>query len=658
MSKSVNVDFVTRQIEVDTDGKEHFISAAMAAKDAEAAATNAQNAANTAEKIATDLGLVDEAVQTAVASATTASEQSEIATAKADIATTKASEANTSATTATQKANEASVSASNAAQSYANADAIASQLTEYLNTKEEVTAPAVDKTLLIAGAAADSKVVGLLKDDLRNLSPLNLNYSKLNLLAIESCLNGNVAYNKNLSGYSTTTYLPDIYDGKDIVITLSTSKMEKAGITGIKWEKGTSAQSFVLYTENIKAFNSVVPPPDYEAPATSFDYICLSLPKDKPYIYIKSDLNNVAIEKNIKKWIDISDLKDNTVESISHNTNDKYISSCYVEGTYEGDVDGSVVVRFPKTTNEFEAFLSLSDNYDYDLIRFWENGSPWNLLKTYKYRRGGIEVIIPQNCNIVQINATKAITTGNPIDVKIEKLLLEPRVKMLENITSRQDVIASVNMFNSIGAIGDSYTQGSAKNSNGEWYQLTNQSWIGTLAKRSGVVFGNYGLGGATTRSYIVDKLQDVLNDSARDLYFFALGQNDANQNIPIGSIADINDGNWSLNADTFFGNYGKIIAQVKAHSPNAKVVFIKNWLRGEIWVPYDTAIEEIAAHYAAPVINPFDDFLFGSPIYLNYFIDGHPTALGYSMMGLAMERLFSKCVMDNPTYFQFSTIG
>lgn len=49
MSKSVNVDFVTRQIEVDTDGKEHFISAAMAAKDAEQSMLNAQNAANTAQ---------------------------------------------------------------------------------------------------------------------------------------------------------------------------------------------------------------------------------------------------------------------------------------------------------------------------------------------------------------------------------------------------------------------------------------------------------------------------------------------------------------------------------------------------------------------------------------------------------------------------------
>lgn len=175
MSKQVNVDFVTRQIEVDTDGKEHFISAAMAAKDAEQSMVSAQNAANAAEKIANDLGLVDEAVQTAVdsaeqasSSATTASDKAAVATAKADIATAKASEASTSAATATQKADAASISATNAAQSYTNADAIATQLTEYLSTKETLTAPAVDKTLLIEGAAADSKVVGELKSDLVN----------------------------------------------------------------------------------------------------------------------------------------------------------------------------------------------------------------------------------------------------------------------------------------------------------------------------------------------------------------------------------------------------------------------------------------------------------------------------------------------------------
>lgn len=145
MSKSVNVDFVTRQIEVDTDGKEYYVSAAVAAKDAEQSMLSAQNAADAAEAVAPEYAKTKEVLDNIVSYTNTATEQANVATAKAEAAST---------------------SATNAAQSYANADAIATQLTEYLATKETLTAPAVDKTLLIEGAAADSKVVGKLKSDL------------------------------------------------------------------------------------------------------------------------------------------------------------------------------------------------------------------------------------------------------------------------------------------------------------------------------------------------------------------------------------------------------------------------------------------------------------------------------------------------------------
>lgn len=49
MSKTVNVDFTTRVIEIETDGKEHFISAALAAKNANADAQTAKKAAEDAE---------------------------------------------------------------------------------------------------------------------------------------------------------------------------------------------------------------------------------------------------------------------------------------------------------------------------------------------------------------------------------------------------------------------------------------------------------------------------------------------------------------------------------------------------------------------------------------------------------------------------------
>ena len=84
----------------------------------------------------------------------------------------------------------------------------------------------------------------------------------------------------------------------------------------------------------------------------------------------------------------------------------------------------------------------------------------------------------------------------------------------------------------------------------------------------------------------------------------------------------------------------------------------IKNWVKGDEWTDYDVAIEVIAEHYGIPCISPFDDKFFNSTLYTNTKLGGHPTAMGYSMMGIAMERLFSKCVEENPSYFKYAVVG
>lgn len=220
-------------------------------------------------------------------------------------------------------------------------------------------------------------------------------------------------------------------------------------------------------------------------------------------------------------------------------------------------------------------------------------------------------------------------------------------------------ITASVNMFTSIGAIGDSYTAGSTCNSAGTWKDYRSLSWIATMGKRSGTEWKNYGHGGATTKSYLeTTEFTTALSDDACDLYFFALGQNDGNQSLTIGTVADINDSDYTQNPDTFYGNYGRIIQQIKNHAPNAKLVMITNWVQGSTWTAYDVAIRAIAQHYSIPVIEPFDDYFFNSALYQSYKESGHPTTMGYSAMGIAMERLFSKCVVNNANYFKYSTIG
>lgn len=63
-------------------------------------------------------------------------------------------------TSAQASATSASTSATNAANSATSASTTLSQLIAYLDTKETLTAPAVDPTLTISGAAADAKVTG------------------------------------------------------------------------------------------------------------------------------------------------------------------------------------------------------------------------------------------------------------------------------------------------------------------------------------------------------------------------------------------------------------------------------------------------------------------------------------------------------------------
>lgn len=231
--------------------------------------------------------------------------------------------------------------------------------------------------------------------------------------------------------------------------------------------------------------------------------------------------------------------------------------------------------------------------------------------------------------------------------------------------TLKSGIMASVNMFGSAGAIGDSYTAGySAYSNNSGGKDMIEQSYIATICKRAGIEWANYGVTGAYTASYNASDINMVLNDTPKDLYILALGQNDINQNFPKGSVSDIDVNNWlNSSPNTFCGCYGKIITRVMHHAPKAKFIIVKSWINwntsgGISYQSYDDAIENIANLYGFPYISPFEDEFFNSDIYKNNIVQGHPTTMTYSMMGLAMERLISKCIMENPNYFKFSTIG
>ena len=234
----------------------------------------------------------------------------------------------------------------------------------------------------------------------------------------------------------------------------------------------------------------------------------------------------------------------------------------------------------------------------------------------------------------------------------------------LKNSVDTLMLMTGFGMFQSVAGIGDSYTEGDMVNSGGAWVTKAGVNYLSVIGNRNGCDVKNYGSGGATTKTYQdKQKFEDALSDDPCELYIFALGQNDVNVGMTKGTIADIHD-DYTENPDTFYGNYGKIIAQIMAHAPNARFIIVGSWINGTSsssgieYQSYNPDIEAIAEHFGFPYINPYDDTFFNSNFYNNNKSSGHPTAMGYCGMGIAMERLFSKCVVSNASYFKYALIG
>lgn len=223
-----------------------------------------------------------------------------------------------------------------------------------------------------------------------------------------------------------------------------------------------------------------------------------------------------------------------------------------------------------------------------------------------------------------------------------------------------KDYLVKLDVFPAIGCVGDSYTEGFF-NVGGVATVRKALSYPASIERNNGNIAHNYGRSGATTRSYLTSTLPTVLADSASDLYIMALGINDANQLgiAYLGSIDDINDADYTLNPDTFYGNYGRIIQQIKNHAPKAKIVMVgcmRPASMNDAYRVYTNAIEKIAEHYSVPFFNPMEDDAFHYQV-LKTLSGNHPTATGYNAIARVMERNISRLINEYPNYFLLSSI-
>ena len=220
----------------------------------------------------------------------------------------------------------------------------------------------------------------------------------------------------------------------------------------------------------------------------------------------------------------------------------------------------------------------------------------------------------------------------------------------------------SVSLFETIGAIGDSYTSGGIKPSSSS-SSITNHygiSWPQILARKCGIDATNYSYTGASIKSFLtntdgtwaIDKLEA---DEPRNLYIIVMGINseplmDDSGTAPVGSVSDINDSDYTQNGDTFCGHYGQMVQRIINHAPLAKIILVVPLMvQG---TEKQTAINEIAAHYGLPKFRMIDDSYYKTSFYTDNRQISHPIGITYAGMANAFERQIIKCIVENTEYF------
>lgn len=204
----------------------------------------------------------------------------------------------------------------------------------------------------------------------------------------------------------------------------------------------------------------------------------------------------------------------------------------------------------------------------------------------------------------------------------------------------------SLSMFQSIGIVGDSFASGSIwiNGSGADHFAL---SWGQIIGRMCGCSVVNYSKGGLSTKTWLEDAtygLGKLNSENPNQLYIIALGINDTNTPITIGTIADIT----SDNTDSFYSYYGRIIRAIKAHAPNAIVMLstLARW--SNRYDPYSDAVKAIGEYYSFPVFDLSENDFFQSDFFADNQASGHPTAVTYSAMAKEYKNLIEAALEEN----------
>lgn len=232
--------------------------------------------------------------------------------------------------------------------------------------------------------------------------------------------------------------------------------------------------------------------------------------------------------------------------------------------------------------------------------------------------------------------------------------------KPLDNL---KETCGFAGVFKQVGVIGDSLSSGEFESHDEQgnimYTDMYDYSWPAVLERITGTKYNNYSRGGMTAREYMQSWADANGFWQRNQAYIIALGNNDSFVfGHPLGSVKDVCPASPQNNADTFFGNMGKIISKLKTIEPNARIFVVTPQLRGEAC---DNDIRYIASELNK-LCAKFDftyllDMTSYAPAYdaemrKSFGLGFHPNPMGYYAYALMVGNYIDYVIRSNPKDF------
>lgn len=215
-------------------------------------------------------------------------------------------------------------------------------------------------------------------------------------------------------------------------------------------------------------------------------------------------------------------------------------------------------------------------------------------------------------------------------------------------------------IFRKVAYIGDSLSSGFMDyyDSAGVWHgvNLWEFSYGQFIARMTGTDFFNSSTGGLTVRTWLSGYASALFDnpDNLCKAYIIYLGTNDQSKilsgEMPLGSLGDIDLGNWQNNVDSFAGRYGEIIQRIKQTQPKAKIFCVTVPKRPTSAT--DNVCNPIIRQIPSLFTNVYliDLWRYAKPI--PHYTGSHLNAIGYQIFGWQITSYIDYIIRKNPVEF------